>query len=73
MARASNTGISLLIDHLGREINSTELFTEAQISADLPLCDVKSFYIKHGNVFLMIVTAVYGLMLTWVAVVGKDI
>ncbi|NQU05207.1 MAG: apolipoprotein N-acyltransferase [Calditrichaeota bacterium] len=72
LARAANTGISLLVDHLGRVIISTELFTEAQISADLPLCDVKTFYIKHGNVFLMIVTAVYGLMLTWVAVVGKD-
>jgi apolipoprotein N-acyltransferase len=73
LARVSNSGISLMVDHLGREIIRTELFTEAQISADLPLCEAKTFYVKYGNVFLMIVTAVYGLILIWTAIVCRDL
>ncbi|MCF7810665.1 apolipoprotein N-acyltransferase [bacterium] len=72
MARVSNSGISLMADHLGREIIRTKLFTEAQLSADLPLCEAETFYVKFGDVFLIIVTAVYGLVMVWTAIVYKD-
>lgn len=63
MARVSNAGVSLAADHLGREIVRTRLFVPAVVSADLPLLDVETFYVKHGNLFLIIVTLIYGMML----------
>ncbi len=63
MARASNTGISLLVDPLGRELARTNLFEPGYLVADLPLLDVETFYVKYGNLFLIIITVIYGLAL----------
>ncbi len=69
MARASNTGISLLVDHLGKEVVRTKLFVPAQITADLPLCNTNTFYVIYGDLFLIIATVIYGILLIKVAAV----
>jgi len=63
MARASNTGISLFIDPLGREIVRTELYEPAWIVSDLPLIEAQTFYVRYGNLFLIITTFVFGAIL----------
>ncbi len=69
MARASNTGISFLADHLGREITRTKLFEGNWIAAEVPLCTATTFYTAYGDLFLALVTAVYGISLLAAAVV----
>jgi apolipoprotein N-acyltransferase len=66
MARAANTGISLIADPLGRVISSSALETSASNSAAVPLVSDITFYVKHGNWFLILVTLIYGVCLTFV-------
>jgi len=71
MARASNTGISLLIDPLGREIVRTGQFEKSFVAAELPICEAATFYVVHGDLFTAIITAVYGIFLLVAAATGE--
>lgn len=66
MARAANTGISLIADPLGRIISSTDLETRGNNKATVPLVSDITFFVKHGNWFLVVITLIYGLCLTYV-------
>ena len=71
MARASNSGISALIDPRGREIKRTELYEPACIEADLPLIGGETFYVRFGVLFLIIITVIYGILLLYCAVIWR--
>ncbi len=71
MARATNTGISQLVDPLGRTVKRSELFSTTWIIAELPLLSQETFYVKHGDLFLAVVTLFYGLALL-AAVIRKN-
>ncbi len=49
LARAANTGISGFIDPLGRPRNTTALFADAAVTADLPILSETSFYTAQGD------------------------
>ena len=66
MARAANTGISLIADPLGMVISSSALETSSRINAAVPLVSDITFYVKHGNWFLIITTFIYGVCLVFV-------
>ncbi len=70
MARASNTGISLLIDHLGREIVRTRQFEKSFATAEVPICEATTFYTVHGDLFAAVATLVYGVFLLVAAIGG---
>jgi len=72
MARVSNAGISALIDHRGRELVKTRLYQPTYITAQLPLCEKTTFYVAYGDVFLMVVTFVFGVILLY-ASFGKSV
>ena len=59
MARASNTGISLLIDPLGRTIAQTELWEPDWKASKLQIRNEITFYTRYGDVFLSVVTLIY--------------
>ncbi len=63
MARASNTGISFGADYRGRILARTEIDVPETIVVDLPLMEVQTFYLRHGNWFLLLTTLTYGLAL----------
>ncbi len=63
MARASNTGISFCADHLGRTICQSGVDNAEALTADLPLVSENTFFVRYGNVFLMLTTFVYGTFL----------
>lgn len=67
MARASNSGISFLCDQLGRVVAQTKLFEVAWVGAVVPLCSEETFYVRHGDLFLGLVTGIYGLGLAMAA------
>jgi len=66
MARAANTGISLITDPLGRIISSTELEKRTSIRATVPLVSKITFYVRYGNWFLAVVSAIYGMCIVYV-------
>jgi len=59
IARAANTGISSFIDPYGRVTgrlaapNGKELFVEGVLTQDIPLTTERTFYTRHGDVFVM--------------------
>ena len=50
-ARAANTGISGFIDPFGRIIETSPIFTETALQAEIPVRQTKTFYSRHGDVF----------------------
>jgi len=52
LARAANTGVSGFIDPLGRLPQISPLFTPCYLTADLPLLEEKTFFVRHRNFFV---------------------
>jgi apolipoprotein N-acyltransferase len=51
LARSANTGISGLINPYGKIISESEIFTEANLNAPLPVLDVMTVYCQFGDIF----------------------
>jgi len=58
MVRAANTGISAVIDPVGRVVNSLPLGVEGVLDARLPASIEPTFYSNYGNYILILVLAV---------------
>jgi len=55
LLRAANTGISAVIDPLGRVLQKTEIFTEDVLTADVSINnEMRTFYTIYGDVFAYI-------------------
>jgi apolipoprotein N-acyltransferase len=52
--RSSNTGISAIIDPRGRIVKKAPMFTEASLKGEFVLKDSKTFYVKHGDYFVLL-------------------
>lgn len=53
IARAANTGISALVDPLGRVTGRTELFEPALLTGTLQALSLGTFYTKRGDLFAL--------------------
>ena len=63
MLRASNTGVSAVIDKFGQILAITDLFTDETISIILPLeKHQKTFYTKYGTYILWIFISIFIVM-----------
>lgn len=51
LARAANTGISCLIDPLGRVLLATPIFKKLEVSGHLPLVEERSLFTRIGYLF----------------------
>jgi apolipoprotein N-acyltransferase len=51
LVRAANTGISAVVDPLGRVSHATALFERTVVVADVPPGPGATFYSRHGDVF----------------------
>jgi apolipoprotein N-acyltransferase len=61
--RCANTGISLIIDPLGRIIKELPLNKEGELSTYINKVNRTTFYTKFGNVFCFILLIIIGLLL----------
>jgi apolipoprotein N-acyltransferase len=52
LVRAANTGISAVIDPVGRIINSLPLGVEGVLDAQLPAAIAPTHYVRYGDYFL---------------------
>jgi apolipoprotein N-acyltransferase len=52
--RAANTGITAIIDPRGRIEGKTRIFTEDVLTGTYALKDTKTFYVRHGDYFIVI-------------------
>ena len=71
VARCTNAGISGVIDPYGRISNTTNLYEEAIIVAELPVLAEKSFYVRHGNIFPNAVLIICGILVLVILLVPK--
>ena len=69
VVRSANTGVSALIDPLGRVVSQTSLFEETVLAGEVPLCGVTSVYARLGDLALWFAYALSALILGWVAIV----
>jgi len=53
LVRAANTGISAVVDPLGRVINSLPLGLEGVLDSRLPAAIAPTLYAKYGNYLLV--------------------
>jgi len=59
IARAANTGISGIIDPLGRTITATDLYVETVRVGAVRTMDVETVYDRIGDVAAYVASAVY--------------
>jgi apolipoprotein N-acyltransferase len=52
--RAANTGISAIIDPKGRVDVKTPIFTEEVLKGSFAMKDTKTFYVRHGDYFILL-------------------
>jgi len=62
VVRAANTGISGFIDSRGRIISKSDIFVEAAMTEEISVGSQKSFYTKHGDLFVYICAALSALL-----------
>ncbi len=58
LVRAANTGISAVIDPVGRVVNALPLGIEGVLDARLPTAIEPTIYVRYGNYFLVLVLVV---------------
>jgi len=58
LIRAANTGISGFIDPVGRVMASTQLFTDAALTRNVPFLKDVTFYTRYGDLFALLCLAV---------------
>jgi apolipoprotein N-acyltransferase len=58
LIRAANTGISGFIDPVGRVTASTQLFTDAALTRNVPFLKNVTFYTRYGDLFALLCLAV---------------
>ena len=52
LVRAANTGISALIDPIGKIVSQTELFKRTALRGEVKFLDQQTFYAAHGDIFV---------------------
>lgn len=63
--RSANTGVSAIIDPRGRIISSTPVFQEAVLKGTFSLRDGQTFYVRHGDYFVLACFVVLVGLITW--------
>ncbi len=67
MVRATNTGVTTVIDPAGRMAAALPLFTEGVLRATVPLMELETVYVRYGDWFAWLMT------LTTAAVAGRGL
>ncbi|MBI5527906.1 MAG: apolipoprotein N-acyltransferase [Deltaproteobacteria bacterium] len=72
VARAANTGISAFVDPYGRILARSEIFTEDDLTATVPLLAQKTVYTRMGDLFAYAAAAVALALLTAASAVSRQ-
>ncbi len=66
LVRATNTGVTIVIDPAGRMSAALPLFTEGVLTARVPLMEMETMYVRYGDWFAWLMTVI-----TVAAVAGR--
>ncbi len=58
MVRATNTGVTTVIDPAGRMSAALPLFTEGVLTATVPLMELETVYVRYGDWFAWLMTLI---------------
>lgn len=70
--RAANTGVTAIIDPLGRIVKETEIFEEAFITGQISISQKKTFYTRYGDLFAMAISVLVIFLLV-ISIKSKNI
>jgi apolipoprotein N-acyltransferase len=62
LVRSANTGVSMVVDPVGRVVNSIEMDKEGMLIEKLALVDAETFYTRFGEWPVLIVSVLFGLV-----------
>ncbi len=69
MVRATNTGVTTVVDPAGRMSAALPLFTEGVLTATVPLMELETVYVRYGDWFAWVMTLI---TVAAVAVAGRS-
>jgi len=72
LLRATNDGITVLIDPYGRVKKQIPRYETAAVAVKFSYLGAETFYTRHGDVFLWLCAAVAGVMVVGTLVAGKS-
>jgi apolipoprotein N-acyltransferase len=58
LIRAANTGITAIVDPLGRVVKATDIFVEGQLSGEVYISGKKMVYTRFGDIFAVAASVV---------------
>lgn len=61
IARCANSGISMFVMPTGRVVARTGLFEQAILQAEVPLMSGSTFYQRHGDIFVLVLSLLLAL------------
>ena len=70
VARAANTGITGIIDPVGRTIKATAIYQEAEMIGEVRTLDIQTIYAKIGDAAAYAATAIYACAILVVLAIG---
>lgn len=65
MVRATNTGLTSVINPMGELVESIPAFTPGVLTSDVPLMEVKTFYVRFGDWFAWLATSISVVIIAW--------
>ena len=65
LVRAANTGISGFVDPVGEVVQQTKIFTPAAITAQVPVYDKQTIFVRGGYAFGGLCLAAVPILLVW--------
>ncbi len=63
--RCANTGISAIVDPRGRIVEKSSLFTEETLYGEVFLKNEQTFYVKHGDWFILVLVFIIVALFSW--------
>jgi apolipoprotein N-acyltransferase len=61
LVRAANTGISAIVDPMGRTIAQTNIFEKASLKGNVKFSNIQTFYVHYGDILVMVCFVLVGL------------
>ncbi len=71
VVRCANTGVSMFIDPFGRVLKETNIFQPAILVARIPIQTKKTFFSKHGDLFVYLISGLAGFELLWMLIARR--
>ena len=71
IVRCANTGVTMIIDKMGRVVKESEIYTESIITGDIEVRNEETFYARNGEIFSYVITAI-GILFMIITIIKRQ-